>query len=67
MIVFDVFSQYALVKLLAHDNGVNALHVAPPLGDEGVESGGEEGGNILVATAGNDNRVKLWNIAMSAR
>ena len=61
VILFDVFSQRPLVNFLAHDNGVNSLHFAPPVG--GGEGGGE---SVMVASAGNDNCVKLWNITMSA-
>ncbi len=68
VIVFDIYiySQRPMVKFHAHDNGVNALLGAPPGGGGGGGGGGGEGETVLVATAGNDNRVKLWNVITSA-
>ena len=55
MLLFDVFAKRCMRKLNAHDLGVNCMHIAPSAGD-GTE------GPVELATAGNDNCIRLWKI-----
>lgn len=57
LILFDIFSKRAVAKLLAHDLGLNALKVSPTSSQEVV----------VLATAGNDNKVRLWSVTTESK
>ena len=58
MILYDVFSKKNKRKLLAHDMGVNWVEFFPC---------GTGQDKLLLATAGQDNTVKLWNVTINHR
>jgi len=60
VILFDVFAQRNIGRVLAHDLGVNSMHIAPPSAELGEEV-------VMLATGGNDNCVRLWKIQLGER
>ena len=58
VILYDVFSKKNKRKLLAHDLGVNWVEFYPC---------GTAQDKLLLATAGQDNTVKLWNVTINQR
>jgi len=60
VILFDVFAQRNIGRVLAHDLGVNSMHIAPPSAELGEEE-------VVLATGGNDNCVRLWKMQLGER
>lgn len=60
VILFDVFAQRNIGRVLAHDLGVNSMHIAPPSTELGEEV-------VVLATGGNDNCVRLWKMQLGER
>ena len=56
IILSDVFNRRMLVKVEAHDLGVNWLEFA---------SDSDTSTTLILATVGQDNPVKLWRISIS--
>ena len=58
VILFDVFAKKSKRKVEAHDLGVNWVEFYPCQTSQD---------RLLLATAGQDNNVKLWNVVISQR
>ena len=58
VILFDVFAKKSKRKVEAHDLGVNWVEFYPCQTTQD---------RLLLATAGQDNNVKLWNVVISQR
>ena len=60
LILYDVFAQRNIGRVMAHDLGVNSMHIAPPSAEWGEDV-------VMLATAGNDNCVRLWKMQLGER
>ena len=56
IIFSDAFSGGVVGKHMIHDLGVNTIVMAPQQA--------EQGETYVMVTAGNDNKVKLWNVTI---